>query len=223
MPKIVFWDFDGTLVHPNERFVDHLFYSLRAFQKGGSREDVRIALQSAYPWLRYETPYAGKTAEWWNTFFARLSPFYKRCAIDEAESKQINELFKERMITQHDYVLYEDAKSVLQACINRGYQNCLLSNNYPELDVAIKALSLDGYFSDCFISGKIGYEKPRRELFEYAKEKTGCRSGVMVGDNPIADVLGAKNAGLKAVLVHRTCPSEADATCATLTELLEIL
>lgn len=29
MDKVVFWDFDGTLVKPNERFVDNFAYALK--------------------------------------------------------------------------------------------------------------------------------------------------------------------------------------------------
>ena len=45
----------------------------------------------------------------------------------------------------------------------------------------------------------------------------------MVGDNPIADVTGAKNAGMTAILVHKGCPSNADYTFDNLTDILQIL
>lgn len=45
----------------------------------------------------------------------------------------------------------------------------------------------------------------------------------MVGDNPNADILGGKQAGLKTVFVHNQNPSQADYTFNTLEQILQIL
>lgn len=166
---------------------------------------------------------ASETGRWWERFLFSLTPFYEAHSVCENTRNKGNELFQACIIRKNDYVLYEDTKHVLRECAQRGYRNYLLSNNYPELPFMVKELGLYEYFSDLFVSALIGYEKPRSELFAYAKKKANCSSGLMVGDNPVADILGAKAAGLKAVLVHREEPSQADATCSTLKEILEIL
>ena len=70
----------------------------------------------------------------------------------------------------------------------------------------------------------VGYEKPRKELYDYAINLAGnpdiC---YMIGDNPIADIGGAKNAGITAVAVHECRESEADYYFETLSEIFEIL
>ena len=45
----------------------------------------------------------------------------------------------------------------------------------------------------------------------------------MIGDNPIADIQGAKAMGMETVLVHRPGPYEADHHCDTLEEILSFL
>ena len=51
-------------------------------------------------------------------------------------------------------------------------------------------------------SANIGYEKPHREIFQLALDIAGDPAAAwMVGDNVIADVMGAEAAGIKRILV----------------------
>ena len=86
----------------------------------------------------------------------------------------------------------------------------------------IKEFGIDKYFDGFFISGNIGYEKPRKELYNYAMQTAGCAKGIMVGDNPIADVDGAKSVGLKTVYVHGKEDTNADYVCENLSEVVLI-
>ena len=104
-----------------------------------------------------------------------------------------------------------------------GYRNYLLSNNFPELTHFVEDFGLTKYFSGLIVSSHVGYEKPRQELYDYAKKMANCDSGVMVGDNPVADILGGKQAGLKTVFVHNSNPSQADYTFNSLEEILKII
>ena len=47
----------------------------------------------------------------------------------------------------------------------------------------------------------------------------------MVGDNPVADILGAKEVGMRTILVHsaRGPSQDADHNCRSLTEIMEII
>ncbi len=58
------------------------------------------------------------------------------------------------------------------------------------------------YFKGFFISEKIGFQKPTKEFFDYCfsnmngitKEHT-----IMIGDSLTADIIGAKNYGIKSI------------------------
>ena len=223
MKKVIFWDFDGTMVKANKRFVDSLNFTLRKF---GYCLDLSIldnTLKEAYPWLNYQNSYVGKKDLWWDNFLKKLFPIYASLNIDESVIEKINQEYKTRLTTHNDYEIYPDAKFVLQECAKRGYSSYLLSNNFPELPFFVNSLGISEYLDGVIISSHVGYEKPRKELFDFAIRNSGCDFGIMVGDNPIADIRGGKEVGLKTILVHNTVESAADYTFETLTQILSIL
>jgi len=72
-------------------------------------------------------------------------------------------------------------------------------------------LGIEPYLTDYAVSSHVGYDKPRAEFYNYAKQLCGNPDVLyMIGDNPTADILGGKNAGLITVAVHLCKNSEAD-------------
>ena len=70
-------------------------------------------------------------------------------------------------------------------------------------DIELEAVGILTYFSDCRISAvDVGYLKPHPMIFQHALDRLDAAPSevVFVGDNPEADVLGAQNVGMKAVL-----------------------
>ena len=89
-------------------------------------------------------------------------------------------------------------------------------------------LGLNEYFDGCVVSALLGYDKPRREIFNYARKLAGNPARcIMVGDNPVDDIRGAKNAGFNTILVNNRHPEYngdyCDYICKTLTDMLEVL
>lgn len=223
--KAIFWDFDGTLVHRNDESFCALREALQLNDYTIEDSHIRAALHIAHPWNHWETSYEDQTGEkWWDRLFSKLSDFYKQHNVQEFE--KVNNAYKKRILSFGCYAIYSDAAMVLEYCQKIGYDNYIISNNYPELPRAIEKLGLSQYFSGYMISADIGFEKPRPEIFQYAFSKAGnpdiC---YMVGDNPISDIQGAKNAGIKAILVHSPSgPSQdADYNCENLTEIMKII
>ncbi len=67
-----------------------------------------------------------------------------------------------------------------------------------------------------------GYEKPRKEIFEYAILNAGKPEiRYMIGDNPIADYEGGFKAGMIPILVHNTV--EGMRCCEQLVDLLDMI
>jgi HAD superfamily hydrolase (TIGR01549 family) len=58
------------------------------------------------------------------------------------------------------------------------------------------------FFSWLSFSDEMDVAKPHRRIFEYTVEKLGCRTEntVHIGDSEYSDIIGAKNAGMKAIL-----------------------
>jgi putative hydrolase of the HAD superfamily len=67
------------------------------------------------------------------------------------------------------------------------------------------ALELDRHLDFVLASAAVGAAKPSPALFRMALERAGARpaEGIMVGDAYRADVLGARSAGMDAVLLDR--------------------
>ncbi len=67
----------------------------------------------------------------------------------------------------------------------------------------LRRARLDDYLQKAIVSGEVGFEKPHREIFEHALAIAGCSAdeALVVGDDPQADIVGAKQAGLKACWV----------------------
>ena len=224
MKKALFWDFDGTLAHANESFADSLENALVLCGFTIIRETITDFLHSVLSWYRPDTIYPDNIGQlWWHSLFAACNTFYKENGIPADSWNSINYCFRENVI-HFSYEIYEDAAETLETCMKQGYVNYVISNNYPELPDVISALGLDHYFTGYFVSASYGYEKPRPEIFSTALQTAGKPDFCcMIGDNPVADILGAKAAGMKTVLVHRRAESEADFHCERLAEIPEWL
>ncbi len=219
--KALFWDFDGTLIHPNESFLNSL---KKAFKKCNyiiDEGDICFFLQKVCSWNLPEASYTDNTGKkWWDGLFRNFNSFYKEHQISKVDMETLNLLFKSYIVDFKNYVLYDDSIETLRKCAEMGYRNYIISSNFPELPLVIKDLGLSKYFVDYVISSNIGYEKPRKEIFQYALNLAGFPElCYMIGDNPIADIQGGKSIGMKTILVHKEGTHDADHMCVRLSEI----
>ena len=102
------------------------------------------------------------------------------------------------------------ADSVLNFLKRRGYRVGLICNTYHTPGSVVRKIlqnvGLYHYFDVLMFSDEYGWLKPRPEIFLEALSKMGmvASEAVHVGDRPDLDVLGAKNAGLKAIYLKLT-------------------
>ena len=99
--------------------------------------------------------------------------------------------------------LFDDSLPALERLGEAGWRHVILSNHVPELGQLVSGLGLDRHIETVLCSAVTGYEKPHPEAFAAA---VGVRRNGepvwMVGDNPVADVEGARRR-LAALLVRR--------------------
>ena len=224
--KVLFWDFDGTLIHPNRSSFCSLKEALLQLHYEISDEQITAVLCSVLSWNNWERSYEDATGDrWWNHLFDALVPFYERNGI--TDYKKVDSLFKENVTSFRWYSLFKDTEMVLRYCMDKGWRNYIVSNNYPELPQAIEMLGLAPYFEGYVISSLIGYEKPHPAIFHYALEASGHpEASYMIGDNPVADIQGARSVGLKTIFIHPAhkdpCP-DADFICTDISKIMSIL
>ena len=66
----------------------------------------------------------------------------------------------------------------------------------------LQKYDLPKYFSHLTFSDKAGIAKPHKQIFEYSLDKLKCRpeDAVHIGDSEYSDIVGAKEAGMRAIL-----------------------
>lgn len=122
-------------------------------------------------------------------------------------------------------VFYPDALETLEVLRERGYMLGLISNTHWRWHTEYKR-SMESYFDVVTLSYEHGYVKPHPSIFKVTLDRLGVEVDrcLHVGDDPYADVQGAKHAGLKAAFVRRRDETaEADIQIESLCELLRFL
>src|SRR5262245_44832785 len=92
---------------------------------------------------------------------------------------------------------------VLAALRERGLQLVVVSNANGRLRDVLRRLAIDRYFHVILDSFEEGVEKPDPRLFRIALEKSGAEASttIHVGDLYEIDVVGARSAGIRGVLL----------------------
>lgn len=225
--SVIFWDFDGTIVHSNPLWSNSVYNALKSADINTAVEfsDIRKCMQSGFTWHTPDKDFSKLTGDkWWEFMNTKFYNDYIRLGVKSDIAEKAVNLIRDIIKSKSNYKLYSDAIATLKSVAEKGHKNVILSNNYPDLSDVIKALDLDKYFDKIIVSANIGYDKPRPEIFEYAKNLyPNYNDFIMIGDNPNADIVGGKNANMKTVLVHNEKNNSADYCFNDLKSILDIL
>ncbi len=104
-------------------------------------------------------------------------------------------------------VPFPETIPMLEALRSRGLKTGLITNGNHNLQYAkIDMLELHSHFDEIIATGDYGVHKPDREIFDIMRKKMGFspEEMVYVGDNPINDIKGARDAGWKTVWMKST-------------------
>lgn len=125
---------------------------------------------------------------------------------------------------------YEDVAPVLKAVRSRYHTGILSNADNDFLFACLRRNGLDG-FELIVTSESAGVYKPHERIFQTYVEKAGLAVDevLYVGDSQFADVIGAKNAGMRVAWVnrdgaprHKTTPTP-DIEVRSLSALLDLL
>jgi len=102
---------------------------------------------------------------------------------------------------------FEDTRSTLKALTKKKYRLGVLSNHphHPFILDIFKKHNLSHFFHAIHSSAEIGIRKPSIEVYKHVLNslKYDAEKCVMIGDEPLSDIYGGHNAGLKTVLMKR--------------------
>jgi 5'-nucleotidase len=83
----------------------------------------------------------------------------------------------------------------------------IITNGFTDLQqIRLERTGLHNHFDILVISEQVGAAKPHPQIFNHAKELMGFpdpRAVLMVGDNPVADIMGGQKAGFYTCWLNR--------------------
>lgn len=184
MVKRFIWDLDGTILDGDFSKEEELFRDNLSEEDFLKFEKVRWELISTYE---------------------RKFPKYDKRLLSEFLSNGSGVLINEDLIEKwSNYMInineciHLGAVEVLDYLDKKGVENVIYSNWFTKTQVGrLKKIGLDSYFKE--IIGAEHYMKPSTDGFIEACGPFKPNECVMVGDNYIKDIIGAKEAGLRTI------------------------
>lgn len=224
MLETVFLDAGGVLVYPNWARISG------ALAERGVRVDPDT-LARAEPFAKKQiderttissTTDAGRGWLYFNLIFERAG-----VAVTPAVEAALAELHAYHQTSNLWELVPASVVPSLTALRQRGLKLTVVSNANGKLKLLFDRLQLAGCV-DCLLdSHDEGVEKPDPRYFEIALERSGARrdTTIHIGDLYHVDVVGARNAGLRAVLLDEGgLYPDADCTrVSSLTEFVDLI
>jgi HAD superfamily hydrolase (TIGR01549 family) len=244
--KAILFDMDDTLIDWSTRSVDWVDYrrshlelvydfvhdELYPLHKPNSREEFIAAAVRAI-----------ETA-WGESIGTMRAPHIGTCIAQALQTIGVpgELLHRERLLRAYEWGpvdgvrVFPDVAEVLPILLESGLLLGIVTNSSQPMwlrDIELRAFGLSDYINGPRVSAAdVGWLKPHAHIFNTALSLlpgVSVDEVVFVGDNPIADIVGAKGVGMKAILRYlesgsnRVHEAEPDGEIETFHDLLNIL
>lgn len=147
-------------------------------------------------------------------------------AFDAYEEKLSEKLSYEYLTTcPLKGTLMPQAKETLDYLKENNYDLTIITNGFEEIqNLKLTAGDLHQYFDHVVTSQKAGHKKPAKEIFDYALSLNGISAehAMMIGDNLITDIGGAKNAAIDAIYYNPEQIGHQESVYREITSLTEL-
>lgn len=124
-------------------------------------------------------------------------------------SPKLSDIYLDRLAAMGRLV--PGALQLLNHLRDKGYNIGIISNGFYEVQYRkMQSGNIAHFFDTIVLSDDIGVNKPDVRIFNHAVSKaqtTGSRS-IIIGDNPTTDIIGAINAGWKAICFNHDGSNE---------------
>jgi putative hydrolase of the HAD superfamily len=206
--EAVFFDAAGTLIKPNRRVGESYAVIAKKYGMEVSAAEIaerfRLCFHAAPPLAFPGAPAAAienLERAWWKELVRRIfEPWGRFQRFDD----YFAELFA-YFARPEAWALYPEVAETLSDLESCGLVLDVISNFDSRLIGILEGLDLAHRFEHIFVSSRVGYAKPDRQIFHRALEQHKLRTSdaLHVGDSADSDFRGAINAGLKGVLIER--------------------
>ncbi len=226
----VFFDVGNTLIYPEPPVGEVYAEALREAGIPCEAPEVERQFEAAWQRLRAERDpatleYGTTEAEalsWWRQVVAESFRPFGRPEDFESLFRRLWEHFASGM----GWSIYEDVPETLAELRRREIGIGLISNWDIRLEKVLRDLGLWERFDWPVVSAAVGAEKPDPAIFRHALGRCAvpAERALHVGDSYEEDFLGARKAGLRAVLIRRDgAGTEGAEVVSSLSEVLELL
>ena len=162
---------------------------------------------------RFHTSYRKVNAELWQLYgkgkldksvlrVKRFSDTFKKFNFD---NKELAGKMAQRYVEVSPYQtnLFPHSIETLAALKNEGYKLHIITNGFKEVQhIKLEKSQLIQYFDVILCSEEVGKNKPHKSVFIEAlrRAKATSEESIMIGDNYIADIIGAEKVGIPGIL-----------------------
>ena len=226
--KAVFFDFYGTLAgfHPPKEEVQAQAMASMGFQ--ASHEGITRGYLEADRLMSEvnstSSPIREMSREERLEFFARYEQLILKGAGIETDLETAGKVWAKVQAVPHDFALFYDTLPTLQMLRAQGLTVGLISNIGGNASNLTAQLGLTNHLDFVVTSQDAGMEKPHPLIFRLALARASAKpeEALHVGDSPISDVKGARNVGIKPLLIDRDGTMAGFNGCPRITSLAEV-
>jgi putative hydrolase of the HAD superfamily len=227
----VFFDVGNTLVRP-EPSVGHVCAQIlldAGYEHSVEAIDALLPVVDDYYEDRYRdddtfwTSDAGATDVWVGMY----SLLCRRLDVPESQAPVLARAVYDAFGSPARWRAYTDVVPAFERLRAAGVKVGIVSNWDTRLEGILVGLGLGALVETVVCSAVEGLRKPDPRIFELACERAGVRPerSAHVGDHMYADVIGARAAGMRPVLIdrhgHVGAPARRGVTCITTLDRLE--
>lgn len=185
------WDVGPVILRAEHAMLAYLadrYPRILELHTAESMRDVRARMALEHPAMRHDFTWLRKQA---------LRSHAREAGYPESLAEEVFEVFYR---ARNEVALYDDVLPSL-AGLRRRFRLFAISNGNADLGV----IGLAGYFEWSLAAREAGMLKPDPRIFRLLLERAGLepQQAVHVGDDPEADVEGARRAGVLPVWLNR--------------------
>lgn len=191
MYKILLIDLDNTLLDFDLAQKKALIKTLEKYGVDPTDENVELFRKiNTYYWEEYEKERITKKELLVRRFIDFFTKFNLKRDCEEANTSFLLEL-------SYGSDIIENADVVLESLFSRVDIYAVTNGVYNTQKRRVEESGLKQYFTDIFVSEKIGYQKPKKEFFDFVFDSLKSKYGeinkeevIIVGDSLSADIIG---------------------------------
>jgi len=190
------WDFDRNSETTIRQILKN--ENIEAQVNGFEAFHAIYVKKNANLWRKYGKGEITKENLRYERFKVSLEHFFKP---DSDLVKRIGDAYVE--LSPQQIQLLPNTKEILTELKGLGFKMHIITNGFSEVQhIKIANCGLRDYFQEIICSEAIGKNKPDPEIFQFALKlaKTIAENSIMIGDDYYADISGANQIGMQAIL-----------------------